>query len=223
MPGKAGRPRTSKSKSGLKKQVEQVEEEEEESEQELQQSRNSRKSASRTSTSQPLRRTSREISELKKMIKDLQKQVSKPPSRKLSALNKFKKYVFNKNITDLAIAETDYIDLIPVDKLRLLNKTYPIVWEKLVLTPIYQKYNCTTEEEKEKIKSKKNIQLDYNLQVDSIIEQSKEGELDDQEHFRDDLVAIFIEALNEAAQEFGGDDEEEEEEAEEGEEGTTEE
>ena len=207
MPAKAGRP---KSKSALKKKLmELLAEEEEQNEENLSQNLNSQEWEQQQSTSHQSSERSDEIEELKKMIKDLQKQTSKP-ARKLSALNKFKKYVFNKSITDLAIAETPYIDLIPVDKMRLYNKAFPIVWEQLVLEPIYQKYQCATEEDRENIRNKRNIQLEYNLMVDNLIDQMKAGELDDQEHFREDLVNLFIEALHNAAQEFESDSESEE-------------
>lgn len=140
----------------------------------------------------------KEFLELKKIVKSLQAQ--KEP-KKLSALNKFKKEIISP-ITEQALSETDYVDLIPVDKMRLLNKTYPIIWEKLVLEPLYTKYNCETEEDKEKLKNKKNIQADYTLQVDSIIDEMNEGELDDQEHYREDLASLFTEALIEAAETF---------------------
>ncbi len=206
MPAKAGRP---KSKSALKKKLmELLAEEEEQNEENLSQNLNSQEWEQQQSTYHQSDERS-EIEELKKMIKDLQKQTSKP-ARKLSALNKFKKYVFNKSITDLAIAETPYIDLIPVDKMRLYNKAFPIVWEQLVLEPIYQKYECATEEDRENIRNKRNIQLEYNLMVDNLIDQMKAGELDDQEHFREDLVNLFIEALHNAAQEFESDSESEE-------------
>lgn len=206
MPAKAGRP---KSKSALKKKLmELLAEEEELNEENLSQNLNSQELEQQQSTYHQSNERS-EIEELKKMIKDLQKQTAKP-ARKLSALNKFKKYVFNKTITDLAIAETPYIDLIPVDKMRLYNKAFPIVWEQLILEPIYQKYQCATDEDRENIRNKRNIQLEYNLMVDNLIDQMKAGELDDQEHFREDLVNLFIEALNAAAQEFESDSEQEE-------------
>ena len=144
MPAKAGR---TKSKSALKKKLmELLAEEEDQSEENQSQNQNSHEWEQQRSTS---RRSGRndEIEELKQMIKDLQKQTAKP-ARKLSALNKFKKFVFNKNITDLAIAETPYIDLIPVDKMRLYNKAFPIVWEQLIVEPIYQKYQCATDEDR---------------------------------------------------------------------------
>ncbi len=139
-----------------------------------------------------------EIQELKKMVKELQ---NKKEPRKLSALNKLKKYVLSP-ITEQAMAETDYYDLIPVDKMRLLNKAYPIIWEQLVLKPLYQKYGCRSAEDQERLKAKRNIQLEYNLQVDSIIDQMKSGELDDQEHFKEDLAAAFAKAIQSAAQTF---------------------
>ncbi len=153
--------------------------------------------------------TNSEIAELKKMVQQLSKQ--KEP-KKLSALNKFKKYVLSK-VTEPALAETDFIDLIPVDKMRLLNKAYPIVWDQLVLEPIYQKYNCDTPEKREALRNKRNIQLDYNLQVDEIIDQMKEGELDDQEHLREDLTKILIAAIKTAAASFGSNEDEDDEEA----------
>ena len=141
----------------------------------------------------------KEIAELKQKVKQLEKAQK---GRKLSALNRFKKYIVGP-LTELALAETEYVDLIPLDKMRLLNKAYPIVWDEMVLKQLYQKYGCeNNEEEQEKLKNKKNIQADYTLQVDSIIDEMNEGELDDQEHYREDLASLFTEALNEAAETF---------------------
>ena len=143
----------------------------------------------------PNDRLNGEVAELKKMVKELSQ---KKEGRKLSALNKLKKYVLSKS-TEQALAETDFSDLIPVDKMRLLNKAYPIVWDKLVLQPLYQKYNCTTEDAKRKLLNKRNIQLEYNIIVDGIIDEMKEGELDDQEHFREDITTILAHAIQTAA------------------------
>ena len=143
-----------------------------------------------------------EIAELKALVQKLS--ANQKGTRKLSALNKLKKYVLSKS-TEKALIETDFADLIPVDKMRLLNKAYPIVWNQLVLEPLYKKYNCNSLEEQEHLKSRKNIQLEYHIIVDDIIEQSKEGELDDQEHFRDDITTILISAIQQAAKEFGMD------------------
>ena len=149
-----------------------------------------------------------QIAELTRMVKELQKSAKKP-TRKLSALNKFKKYVVGP-LTDEAIAETDYIELIPVDKMRLLNQAYPIVWDELVLQPLYEKYNLKTAQQQKAFKAKRNIQLEYNLQVDSIIDQMKEGEADDQEHFHEDLVNLLKDAIEVAAESFEGDDDDDE-------------
>ena len=151
-----------------------------------------------------------EVAELKKMVKELSQ---KKEGRKLSALNKLKKYVLSKS-TEQALAETDFSDLIPVDKMRLLNKAYPIVWNQLVLQPLFKKYNCTSEEEKKKLTSKRNIQLEYNIIVDNIIDEMKSGELDDQEHFREDITAILASAIKTATKEFASGEEEKEEEVE---------
>lgn len=140
-----------------------------------------------------------EFLELKKLVKKL---MGDKEPKKLSALNKFKKEIISP-ISDQALADTDYVDLIPVDKLRLYNKAYPIIWERLVLNPIYKKYDCEDDVDKQqKLKEKKNIQYEYNLQVDSLIEQMNEGELDDQEHFKEDIASLFAEALNQAAGSF---------------------
>lgn len=140
-----------------------------------------------------------EFLELKKVVKKL---LSQKEPKKLSALNKFKKEIISP-ITEQALADTEYVDLIPVDKMRLFNKAYPIIWETLVLKPIYKKYDCEDdEEEQQKLREKKNIQFEYNLQVDSIIEQMNAGELDDQEHYKEDLASLFTDALNEAASTF---------------------
>ena len=144
-----------------------------------------------------------EVAELRKMVKELSKEKG---GRKLSALNKFKKYVLSKS-TEQALAETDFSDLIPVDKMRLLNKAYPIVWDEMVLKQLYQKYGCeNNEEEQEKLRNKKNIQLEYQIIVDNIIDESKAGELDDQEHFREDITKILCYAIREAAKGFKSDE-----------------
>ena len=148
-----------------------------------------------------------EVAELKKMVKELSKEKG---GRKLSALNKFKKYVLSKS-TEQALAETDFADLIPVDKMRLLNKAYPIVWEEMVLKQLYKKYNCNSEEEQTKLRNKKNIQLEYQIIVDNIIDESKAGELDDQEHFREDITKILAYAIREAAKGFKSDDDDDKE------------
>lgn len=150
-----------------------------------------------------------EIAELKQRIKELEMQTKK--TRKLSALNRFKKFVLGK-ITEKAFAETQYIDLISIDKMRLLNKAYPLIWEELVLNPLYEEHNLTSQEEKEQFKNQKNVQKEYNKQVDNLLEQMKEGELDDQEHFLEDLTELMKQALDIAAESFGGDDDDEEEE-----------
>ena len=141
-----------------------------------------------------------------KHIEELKELSKEKGGRKLSALNKFKKYVLSKS-TEQALAETDFSDLIPVDKMRLLNKAYPIVWDEMVLKQLYQKYGCeNNEEEQEKLKNKKNIQLEYQIIVDNIIDESKAGELDDQEHFREDITKILCYAIREAAKGFKSDD-----------------
>ena len=91
--------------------------------------------------------------------------------------------------------------------MRLLNKAYPIVWDEMVLKQLYQKYGCeNNEEEQEKLRNKKNIQLEYQIIVDNIIDESKAGELDDQEHFREDITKILCYAIREAAKGFKSDD-----------------
>lgn len=149
----------------------------------------------------------KEIAALKKRIKELENQKK---TRKLSAMNRFKKYIVGP-VNDLAFAETDYIDLIPVDKMRLLTQAYPIVWEKMVLQPLYEKNKLSTVEEQDKFRKKKNIQTEYNAQVDNIIQQMKQGELDDQEHFREDLTNLLRQAILTAAESFGEEDIAEEE------------
>lgn len=94
--------------------------------------------------------------------------------------------------------------------MRLLNKAYPIVWEEMVLKQLYKKYNCNSEEEQTKLRNKKNIQLEYQIIVDNIIDESKAGELDDQEHFREDITKILAYAIREAAKGFKSDDDDKE-------------
>lgn len=129
----------------------------------------------------------KEIAELKQQIKKLEK-IQK--GRKLSALNRFKKFVVGP-LTELALAETEYVDLVPLDKMRLLNKAYPIVWQELVVNKVSM----------ENLNSRK-LQVEFNNQVDEILEQMKAGELDDQEHFRDDIVNLLRNAIEEAAKSF---------------------
>ncbi len=128
--------------------------------------------------------------------------VEKPP-RKSSALNRFKKNVIG-NLTNQALVEAGYSDLIPIDKIRLLNRAYPIIWENLILEPLYQQYNCVSFEEQERFKKRKGIQQEYNRMVDELIIQMNSGELDDQQHFREDLTAMLINAIQAAASTFEG-------------------
>lgn len=123
-------------------------------------------------------------------------------SRKLSAQNKFKKYVLGP-ITEQATVNADYIAIKPVERIRLLSKAYAIMWEELILKPLYECNNCETEEQKANLKSQKNIQEIYNKQVRGIRKYKKKGELDDQEHFRDDLTIILTDAIKRAAMELG--------------------
>lgn len=128
--------------------------------------------------------------------------VEKPP-RKSSALNRFKKNVIG-NLTNQALVEAGYSDLIPIDKIRLLNRAYPIIWENLILEPLYQQYNCVSFEEQERFKKRKGIQQEYNRMVDELIIQMNSGELDDQQYFREDLTAMLINAIQAAASTFEG-------------------
>mgnify|MGYP001094490647 CR=1 FL=1 len=144
----------------------------------------------------------KEIAELKQKVKQLEKAQK---GRKLSALNRFKKYIVGP-LTELALAETEYVDLIPLDKMRLLNKAYPIVWQEMVVNKVSM----------DNINSRK-LQVEFNNQVDEILEQMKAGELDDQEHYREDIVNLLRNAIDEAAKSFEQeyDDEDGEEETEE--------
>ena len=145
------------------------------------------------------------IKTLKKQIKDLEGK----KKRKLSALNKFKKYVISKS-TDEALAEADYSDLIPIDKIRLLNRVYPIMWDNLVLQPLFEKYGCNGSLEQEQFKNQKNIQKFYNEMVDEIIHNLKSGELDDRQHLREDITFMLIDAIKEAAKTFDDPEEDDE-------------
>ena len=128
--------------------------------------------------------------------------VEKPP-RKSSALNRFKKNVIG-NLTNQALVEAGYSDLIPIDKIRLLNRAYPIIWENLILEPLYQQNNCASFENQERFKKIKGIQQEYNRMVDELIIQMNSGELDDQQHFREDLTAMLINAIQAVASTFEG-------------------
>ena len=67
------------------------------------------------------------------------------------------------------MVETGFSELIPIDKIRLLNRTYPIMWETLILNKLYQKYNCFDEDEQNQLKKSKNIQNEYNILVDEVV------------------------------------------------------
>ena len=144
----------------------------------------------------------KEIAELKQKIRKLEKAQK---GRKLSALNRFKKFVVGP-LTEQSLAETEYVDLIPLDKMRLLNKAYSIVWQEMVVNKVSM----------ENINSKR-LQEEFNNQVDEILEQMKAGEKDDQEHYRDDIINLLRNAIDEAAKSFEQeyDDEDGEEETEE--------
>ena len=139
----------------------------------------------------------KEIAELKQKVKQLEKAQK---GRKLSALNRFKKYIVGP-LTELALAETEYVDLIPLDKMRLLNKAYPIVWQEMVVNKVSM----------DNINSRK-LQVEFNNQVDEILEQMKAGEKDDQEHYRDDIINLLRNAIDEAAKSFETEGDEEDEE-----------
>ena len=145
-----------------------------------------------------------QIKKLKKKIDELEKNKEKPP-RKLSALNKFKKNVLGK-LTEQALVEADFHDLIAIDKIRLLNRTYPIIWDNLVLEPVYRNHNCSTPEEQNAIKKSKGIQTEYNQIVDDIINKMHSSEKDDQQHYIEDIKDMFIEAIKVASKTFDGAD-----------------
>ena len=131
----------------------------------------------------------------------MQKTQTKQP-RKISALNRFKKEILSK-ISDQALVQSDYNDLIPIDKIRLLNRVYPLMWDSLILQPLYQKYNCSNDyEAQNQLKKKKDIQNDYHQMIDELIGQMNSGELDDQQHFLEDLTAMMIESIQMAARSF---------------------
>lgn len=146
-----------------------------------------------------------QIKKLQKKIDDLEK-VRAP--RKLSALNKFKKSVLGK-ITEQALIEADFHDLIAIDKIRLLNRAYPIIWDNLVLEPLYARHNCQTPEEQNALKKSKEIQIEYNEIVDGLINQMHSGEKDDQQHFMQDIQEMFVEAIRVAAETFDKNDDDE--------------
>lgn len=154
-----------------------------------------------------------DIGELRKLLQELKASRGKKPEkkpRKLSALNKFKKYVMGR-VTEKALAETNYVDLIPVDKMRLLCKAYPIVWNQLVLQPLYQEYGLTTEEEQRRYRGNKTTQEDYHKIVDGLIEKLKTGPKDDRQHFEEDIEQLLVAAIQQASSEFDDDDDGEEE------------
>ena len=76
----------------------------------------------------------KEIAELKQKVKQLEKAQK---GRKLSALNRFKKYIVGP-LTELALAETEYVDLIPLDKnhLWLLFKIKAEIYVKNIVEKI---------------------------------------------------------------------------------------
>ena len=130
--------------------------------------------------------------------------------RKLSALNKFKKFVLSK-VTEKALADTDFSDLIAVDKMRLLNKAYPIVWSELILSPLYKQYNLSSIEQQKFYRSSRNVQEDYHMMVDKIIDQIKNGPLDERQHTLEDITSLMISAIKTAAEEFGSQEDYEDE------------
>ena len=130
--------------------------------------------------------------------------------RKLSALNKFKKFVLSK-VTEKALADTDFSDLIAVDKMRLLNKAYPIVWSELILSPLYKQYNLSSIEQQKFYRSSRNAQEDYHMMVDKIIDQIKNGPLDERQHTLEDITSLMISAIKTAAEEFGSQEDYEDE------------
>ena len=138
---------------------------------------------------------------LRKRIKELEGGETTTNKRRLSALNRFKKEIL-KPITDEAIAESGFSDLISIDKIRLLNRVYPILWNNLILEPLYREHNLTTDEEQNKFKNNKKVQNEYNRMVDQILEEMNSGELDDQQHYKEDLTSMFIQAIEMAAKTF---------------------
>lgn len=91
---------------------------------------------------------------LRKRIKELEGGETTTTKRRISALNIFKKEIL-KPITDEAIAESGFSDLISIDKIRLLNRVYPILWNNLILEPLYREHNLTTDEQQNKFKNNK--------------------------------------------------------------------
>ena len=98
-----------------------------------------------------------------------------------------------------ATVNADIFGISPVEKIKLLNKAYSIVWENIILEPLYKQNNCETEEDKKNLRAHKDIQDVYNKQVRAIRKYKKRGELDDQEHFRDDLTAILTDAIKKSS------------------------
>lgn len=105
-------------------------------------------------------------------------------------------------VSEKAIDEADFWDLVPIDKARLLTKAYSILWQQLVLEPLFEANNCRTEEEQRMFISQPQIQDLYSARVKMIRNEMKQGELDDQEHFMEDLTDTLTLAIQEAAKTF---------------------
>ena len=111
-------------------------------------------------------------------------------------------------MSEKALADTDYSDLIAVDKMRLLNKAYPIVWNKMILQPLYQQNNLQSDEQQNNYKRSKTAQKDYHEMVDKIIDQVKNAPLDDRQHTLEDITSLMISSIKTAANEFGSQEDE---------------
>ena len=120
---------------------------------------------------------------------------------KLSAMNRFKKFIVGP-VSEKAISNADYIDLKPIDKCKLLCRAYSLAWDQIVLGPLFKENHCTSKKDKQALISLDNIQDIYNMQIDSILKEMKQGELDDQEHFQEDLTNMLTNCVISAAKTF---------------------
>ena len=103
-------------------------------------------------------------------------------------------------MSEKALADTDYSDLIAVDKMRLLNK--------MILQPLYQQNNLQSDEQQNNYKRSKTAQKDYHEMVDKIIDQVKNAPLDDRQHTLEDITSLMISSIKTAANEFGSQEDE---------------
>ena len=119
-----------------------------------------------------------------------------PQPKRMSAFNRFKKFVFQPYFERLT---SQLINVPPAIKLSLSSKVCAAAWNFFILNPIFQKYNATTEAEKNKIKKKQAAEIDakvntfYNLIHSTGDDWSEEQRAE----LENDLIALLNQVLNE--------------------------